>query len=162
MGYSMKKSKWSESIYLPETEFPMKAELSKREPEAIAFWEKHKTYKKLLQSREKQADRFILHDGPPYANGRFHVGHALNKILKDLINKYNLLKGSYVNYVPGWDCHGLPIELAVMKKAEQQKRWFVKISPNDPKSVQGIRTRLHEATGRGPNQTEGFLGPVGS
>ena len=137
MGYSMKKSQWSESIYLPETKFPMKAELSKREPGVIAFWEKHKTYKKLLQSREKQADRFILHDGPPYANGRFHVGHALNKILKDLINKYNLLKGSYVNYVPGWDCHGLPIELAVMKKLSNKK-------DGSSKSPQTIRKACRE------------------
>ncbi len=113
--------KWSKTISLPKSKFPMRAELSKREPSILEFWERHKPYNKLLKTRQNQKERFILHDGPPYANGHFHVGHALNKILKDIINKYNLLKGAYVNYIPGWDCHGLPIELAVIKKLSNKK-----------------------------------------
>ncbi len=125
----MKKStanQWSETIHLPRTEFPMRAELAKRELLIIDFWKRHKPYQKLLQDRENQDQKFILHDGPPYANGRFHVGHALNKILKDMINKYHLLSGAYVNYVPGWDCHGLPIELAVMKRLNNKKDGLVR------------------------------------
>ena len=130
----MKKNKanqWSETIYLPQTEFPMRAELAKREPLIIEFWKRHKPYQKLLQARENQDYKFLLHDGPPYANGRFHVGHALNKILKDMINKHHLLNGAYVHYVPGWDCHGLPIELTVMKRLGNKKDGSAK----DPKKI---------------------------
>ena len=113
--------KWFDTICLPKTRFPMKADLAKREPSILEYWQKSQTYKKILDGRKNNADRFLLHDGPPYANGHFHVGHALNKILKDMINKYHLLQGKYVNYIPGWDCHGLPIELAVIKKLAKQK-----------------------------------------
>ena len=123
--------RWSKTLNLPNTGFPMKAGLASREPSIIEFWQKKQIYGKLLQKRKNSKKRFILHDGPPYANGHFHVGHALNKILKDTINKFQLLQGAYVNYVPGWDCHGLPIELAVIKKLANKKN----NSHKDPKII---------------------------
>nr|WP_230968052.1 isoleucine--tRNA ligase [Nostoc sp. WHI] len=99
----------------------MRANAIKREPEIQKFWEENKIYDRL--SENNPGELFILHDGPPYANGSFHSGHALGKILKDIINRYQLLRGRKIRYVPGWDCHGLPIELKVlqnMKPAERQ------------------------------------------
>jgi isoleucyl-tRNA synthetase len=99
----------------------MRANAVKREPELQKFWEDHKIYETLSQTNP--GELFILHDGPPYANGALHIGHAMNKTLKDIINKFQLLKGRKVRYVPGWDCHGLPIELKVlqaMKPAERE------------------------------------------
>ena len=106
---------YKNTVNLPETAFPMKADLARREPEMLAWWEQHRIYEKL---RALAADRpkFILHDGPPYANGTIHIGHALNKILKDIIVKSRTLDGYDAPYVPGWDCHGLPIEHAVEKE----------------------------------------------
>ena len=117
----MSREKWSKTLNLPNTQFPMKAQLAHREPSIIEFWQKKQIYGKLLQKRRHSPKKFTLHDGPPYANGHFHAGHALNKILKDMINKFQLLQGAYANYVPGWDCHGLPIELAVIKKLANKK-----------------------------------------
>lgn len=102
------------TVNLPSTSFPMKANLSHREPEFIKFWLDNKIYEKALASKSK-SKRYILHDGPPYANGHIHIGHALNKILKDIVVKNKLLEGYYCPFVPGWDCHGLPIELQVTK-----------------------------------------------
>nr|WP_222620514.1 isoleucine--tRNA ligase [Sphaerospermopsis sp. LEGE 00249] len=99
----------------------MRANAIKREPEIQKFWEENNIYSRL--SQENPGEVFILHDGPPYANGQLHIGHALNKILKDIINRYHLLQGRKIRYVAGWDCHGLPIELKVlqnMKSAERQ------------------------------------------
>lgn len=98
----------------------MRANAVKREPELQAFWTEHKIYETLAESNP--GDPFVLHDGPPYANGSLHIGHALNKILKDIINKYHLLKGRKVRYVPGWDCHGLPIELKVLQAMKSSER----------------------------------------
>lgn len=106
---------YSKTINLPAADFPMKANLSQREPEMIKKWEKENIYNKILDSR-KGADLYILHDGPPYANGHIHLGHALNKVLKDMIVKHKTMMGFRSPYVPGWDCHGLPIELNVGKK----------------------------------------------
>jgi isoleucyl-tRNA synthetase len=104
---------YKSTLNLPKTEFPMKANLSKKEPEILKKWKKN--YKKILH-RENIQGKFILHDGPPYANGNIHIGHALNKILKDVIVKYKLLTGKGIHFVPGWDCHGLPIERQVEKE----------------------------------------------
>ncbi len=93
----------------------MKADLPKREPVMLELWEKEKVYEKALE-RRKGKPKFILHDGPPYANGHLHLGHALNKILKDIIVRSKTMAGYYAPYVPGWDCHGLPIELQLMKE----------------------------------------------
>jgi len=108
---------YSDTLYLPKTEFPMRAGLPKKEPEILADWQEMDLYKKL---REDAAGRpkYVLHDGPPYANGNLHIGHALNKILKDIITKSFQMRGYDSNYVPGWDCHGLPIEW----KIEEQYR----------------------------------------
>src|SRR5271169_4654177 len=106
---------YSKTVNLPKTDFPMKAELPKKEPEMLAQWEKEKVYETALE-RRKGAPKFILHDGPPYANGHLHLGHALNKILKDIIVRFKTMAGYYSPYVPGWDCHGLPIELQLMKE----------------------------------------------
>jgi isoleucyl-tRNA synthetase len=112
---------YKDTVNLPKTKFDMRANAGKREPEIQKFWEENKIYDRL--SENNPGELFILHDGPPYANGSLHIGHALNKILKDIINRYQLLRGRKVRYVPGWDCHGLPIELKVlqnMKAAERQ------------------------------------------
>jgi isoleucyl-tRNA synthetase len=105
---------YKQTLNLPATAFPMKADLARREPEMLAWWEEHGTYEKL---RAIAADRpkYILHDGPPYANGAIHIGHAVNKVLKDIIVKARGLDGYDAPYVPGWDCHGLPIEHQVEK-----------------------------------------------
>ena len=105
---------YGKTLHLPETEFPMRGNLPKREPEILQFWEDNKIYQKRLELR-KDAKPFILHDGPPYANGKLHIGHALNKTLKDIIMKYKTMTGHYTRYIPGWDTHGLPIEHAVIK-----------------------------------------------
>ncbi|MGC6484280.1 MAG: isoleucine--tRNA ligase [Candidatus Puniceispirillales bacterium] len=97
------------TVLLPRTEFPMRAGLPKKEPEILAAWQDMDFFSKLRAHREG-CEKFILHDGPPYANGNLHIGHALNKILKDIINRFQSGLGKDANYVPGWDCHGLPIE----------------------------------------------------
>ncbi|MEM9977527.1 MAG: class I tRNA ligase family protein, partial [Cyanobacteria bacterium P01_D01_bin.2] len=98
----------------------MRANAVKREPELQAFWDDSEIYKTL--SQENSGEVFVLHDGPPYANGSLHMGHALNKVLKDIINKYQLLRDRKVRYVPGWDCHGLPIELKVLQTIDRKER----------------------------------------
>nr|VFK37178.1 MAG: Isoleucyl-tRNA synthetase [Candidatus Kentron sp. SD]VFK39686.1 MAG: Isoleucyl-tRNA synthetase [Candidatus Kentron sp. SD] len=108
-------SDYKDSLNLPRTDFPMRANLAKREPSLLAFWQELPLYKRL---REKRAGRprYILHDGPPYANGDIHIGHAVNKVLKDIIVKARGMDGFDAPYVPGWDCHGLPIEHQVEKR----------------------------------------------
>ena len=106
---------YKHTLNLPQTDFPMKANLSQREPAALAHWQAIDLYRK-LREQGRGRPRFILHDGPPYANGEIHIGHAVNKVLKDIIVKSKTLSGFDAPYVPGWDCHGLPIELMVEKK----------------------------------------------
>ncbi len=103
------KKDYSPSLYLPVTAFPMRAGLPQKEPEILARWEEIGLYKKLRETSKNRA-KFVLHDGPPYANGNIHIGHALNKILKDVVTRSQQMTGKDSNYVPGWDCHGLPIE----------------------------------------------------
>ncbi len=105
-------SQYKNTLNLPDTPFPMRGNLAKREPAMLARWEKMGLYQQIRQARAGR-DQFILHDGPPYANGNIHIGHAVNKILKDVIVKSRTLDGLDAPYVPGWDCHGLPIELKV-------------------------------------------------
>nr|MBO6294957.1 isoleucine--tRNA ligase [Schwartzia sp. (in: firmicutes)] len=111
---------YKSTLHLPVTAFPMRAGLAKKEPETIKFWEDNKIYQKMLDSN-KDKQSFMFHDGPPYANGAIHIGHALNKSLKDFIVKYKSMRGYYVPYVPGWDTHGLPIELKVLKDENLNK-----------------------------------------
>lgn len=106
---------YKDTLNLPKTIFPMKANLVQREPQILEKWEKEKLYEKILKAREN-APVFSFHDGPPYANGHIHLGHALNKILKDILVRSRLFFGKKVYFKPGWDCHGLPIELAVEKE----------------------------------------------
>ncbi|NIP73111.1 MAG: isoleucine--tRNA ligase [Gammaproteobacteria bacterium] len=108
-------AEYKDTLNLPKTAFPMKANLAQREPETLKRWEEMDIYARLRRERSG-APKFILHDGPPYANGEIHIGHAVNKILKDIIVKSRGLSGFDAPYVPGWDCHGLPIELNVEKK----------------------------------------------
>ena len=100
---------YQETLNLPQTPFPMKGELNRREPEILAEWQEKGLYDRLMEQNRGRTS-FILHDGPPYANGHIHIGHALNKILKDIIVKARSMAGFYAPYIPGWDCHGLPIE----------------------------------------------------
>src|SRR5271170_5246664 len=106
---------YKNTLLLPKTDFPMRAELPKREPAFLAKWREEKIYDQILAARKGQ-EPFILHDGPPFANGDAHMGHALNMVLKDIVLKYQNMSGHYAPFVPGWDCHGLPIEHKVMKE----------------------------------------------
>ncbi|HPP86430.1 MAG TPA: isoleucine--tRNA ligase, partial [bacterium] len=105
---------YSKTVNLPKTDFPMRANLNTRELEIIKYWDEINLYQKLID-KNKNNNPYILHDGPPYANGNIHIGHALNKILKDIIVKYKCMRGFYTPFVPGWDCHGMPIEHKVIE-----------------------------------------------
>src|SRR3989338_5539565 len=106
---------YKSTLNLPKTDFPMKADLPKREPVIFERWEKDDIYG-AIRRKYKGAPKYILHDGPPYSNGDIHIGHALNKILKDIIIKYKTMRGHDAPYVPGWDCHGLPVEHQLFKE----------------------------------------------
>ncbi|HEV7245726.1 MAG TPA: isoleucine--tRNA ligase [Shinella sp.] len=110
---------YSPTLYLPQTDFPMRAGLPTKEPETVARWQQMGLYKKLRASAAGR-EKFVLHDGPPYANGNIHIGHALNKILKDVITRSFQMRGFDSNYVPGWDCHGLPIEWKIEEKYREK------------------------------------------
>lgn len=112
---------YKNTIFLPDTAFPMRGNLPEREPEILARWQKN-NLNDSLQKAHADKEPFLLHDGPPYANGNIHIGHALNKILKDVVNKSYRMQGRHVNYVPGWDCHGLPIEWKIEEKYRKQKQ----------------------------------------
>ena len=119
MTETAEKTDYSSTLYLPQTDFPMRAGLPQKEPETVARWQKMELYKKLRASAAGR-EKFVLHDGPPYANGNIHIGHALNKILKDVINRSFQMRGFDANYVPGWDCHGLPIEWKIEEKYREK------------------------------------------
>jgi isoleucyl-tRNA synthetase len=111
---------YSNTVSLPETSFSQRAMAVTREPELQQFWKEQRVYEELASTNPGES--FVLHDGPPYANGDLHIGHALNKILKDIINKYQLVQGRKARFVPGWDCHGLPIELKVLQSMSSSER----------------------------------------
>ncbi|UXS28549.1 isoleucine--tRNA ligase [Staphylococcus delphini] len=111
---------YKDTLLMPKTKFPMRGGLPTKEPQIQQEWKEKDLYRKMLEKNEGQPS-FILHDGPPYANGSLHMGHALNKILKDFINRYKTMQGFYTPYVPGWDTHGLPIEQALTKKGVKRK-----------------------------------------
>lgn len=116
---------YKDTLNLPHTNFPMRANLAQREPAVLARWEREDIYSALRAARDGKP-KYVLHDGPPYANGQIHLGHAVNKVVKDIICKVQLMEGKDVPYVPGWDCHGLPIEAKVEKK---HGRAGVKVEP---------------------------------
>src|SRR6202171_4059374 len=111
---------YSETLFLPKTDFPMRAGLPQKEPEILKHWEKLGLYARLRESAHGRPKR-VLHDGPPYANGNIHIGHALNKILKDVVTRSQQMLGFDSNYVPGWDCHGLPIEWKIEEENYRAK-----------------------------------------
>ena len=117
---------YKDTLNLPQTDFPMKANLAVREPEILAKWEQNGLYA-AMEALGESRPRYVLHDGPPYANGHIHIGHALNKILKDIILKGKRMEGFHAPYVPGWDCHGLPIELQVEKNLGSKKHEVSKL-----------------------------------
>ena len=146
---------WKDTLNLPRTSFPMKASLQTIEPQAIARWDEMGLYER-IRERRAGAPRFILHDGPPYANGRIHIGTALNKILKDFVVKARTMAGFDAPYVPGWDCHGLPIELKVDRELGRKKRGM---------SIADFRRRCQKYAEKYVGlQREGFkrLGVVGA
>ena len=149
---------YKSTIFLPKTDFPMRASLPKREPDILAQWESIDLESRLRESRAGK-EKFILHDGPPYANGHLHMGHALNKILKDVINRSQQMLGKDANYVPGWDCHGLPIEWMI----EEQYR--AKGQDKDAVPINEFRAKCRSfAEGWVKVQTEEFkrLGITGN
>lgn len=116
-----KSIKWKDTLNLPQTQFPMKAQLNRKEPEILKKWSDNELYEKILK---KKADlpMYVFHDGPPYANGNIHIGTALNKVLKDFVIKTKTMEGFLVHYIPGWDCHGLPIEIKVDQNLGGKKK----------------------------------------
>jgi len=113
---------YKDTLLLPKTTFAMRGNLPQNEPKKYKEWSEKKIYQKMKDNRKDAKETFVLHDGPPYANGHIHIGHALNKILKDIIVKFNYFQGKSVRYVPGWDCHGLPIEQQIEKKLGKEKK----------------------------------------
>ena len=112
---------YSKTVFLPKTSFSMKGDLAKKEPGILDSWYQMDLYGKMLEKRRSNKP-YVLHDGPPYANGHIHIGHVLNKALKDIAVKSHAMLGHYTPYVPGWDCHGLPIEQALLKEMKMGKR----------------------------------------
>src|SRR4029078_13620682 len=137
---------YKDTLNLPKTDFPMKAGLTTREPEILERWQREGLYQRIQQARSG-AELFVLHDGPPFAKGDVHMGTALNKILKDLVVKSKTMLGYRAPYVPGWDCHGLPIEFRVVKettgrtpvqvrqKSEEYARKYIDIQRNSFKRL---------------------------
>jgi isoleucyl-tRNA synthetase len=124
------KRDWRETLLLPKTDFPMKAGLPKREPEILARWQDIGLYEKLRKAGDAR-EKYVLHDGPPYANGHIHIGHALNKILKDVVVRSRQMTGFDADYVPGWDCHGLPIEWKIEEKYRKEKKDKAQVPVNE-------------------------------
>ncbi len=120
MSETESKRDYRDTVFLPKTDFPMKAGLPQKEPGILARWQEEQVYRQLREARAGR-EKFILHDGPPYANGDIHIGHALNKVLKDAVVRTQTLLGKDAPYVPGWDCHGLPIEWKVEEKYRKRK-----------------------------------------
>ncbi len=118
------------TVFLPKTDFPMRGNLPRQEPKWLEQWERDGLYRKLRAAR-KGAPKFVLHDGPPYANGNIHIGHAVNKILKDVVVRAKSMQGFDAPYVPGWDCHGLPIELKVEEKFKKKKRKMADVGDSE-------------------------------
>ena len=112
---------YKSSVFLPKTDFPMRGGLPKKEPELLKRWADMKLWDR-LRTESTGRPKFVLHDGPPYANGNLHIGHALNKILKDLVSRTQQMLGKDSHYVPGWDCHGLPIEWKIEEQYRAKKQ----------------------------------------
>ena len=131
---------YKETLNLPHTDFPMKADLPQREPEMLKRWEAMDLYGR-IRRKAGARPRFILHDGPPYANGHIHLGHALNKILKDIIIKSRQMTGFTAPTCPGWDCHGLPIEHQVDKELKAKRA--EPVPGGGPQALPGLCRAVH-------------------
>src|SRR5213592_3823721 len=121
---------YSATLFLPQTDFPMRAGLPQKEPEILARWQRLGMYRRLREAGKGRA-KFVLHDGPPYANGNIHMGTALNKILKDMVTRSQQMLGFDSNYVPGWDCHGLPIEWKIEEQFRAKGRRKDEVSKDE-------------------------------
>ena len=124
------KPDYRDTVFLPKTDFPMKAGLAQKEPAILARWASDQLYRQLREARAGRK-RFLLHDGPPYANGDIHMGHAMNKIQKDIVVRSQSLLGKDAPYVPGWDCHGLPIEWKVEEQYRKKKQDKDQVPPRE-------------------------------
>ena len=136
---------YKDTLNLPRTEFPMKANLAVREPEMLKAWEEADLYNQIQKSRGGR-ELFVLHDGPPFANGDVHMGTALNKVLKDFVVKSQTMLGKRAPYVPGWDCHGLPIEYKVVRNRASFLRW---------KSGKGVKRLRENSSTSSANNSSG-------
>src|SRR6187549_1711828 len=133
---------YRETVFLPDTPFPMRGGLPQKEPEILSRWEEQGLYNAMRAERQRAgAPLFVLHDGPPYANGAIHIGHALNKILKDFVVRSRFALGYDVDYVPGWDCHGLPIEWKIEEEFRSKGRNKDEVPPSE------FRARCREYAG---------------
>ena len=159
---------YKKTLNLPDTKFPMRGDLAKREPQMLKSWQERRFYERIRKARRGR-ERFVLHDGPPYANGDIHIGHAVNKILKDIIVKSRTLGGFDAPYVPGWDCHGMPIEVQIEKEHGKnlptKDRWGQKLEVlGSPKNLFGLEQFAIRSAGpngrfEGPNYTRGAWQP---
>jgi isoleucyl-tRNA synthetase len=145
---------YKSTLNLPRTDFPMKADLPRREPETLARWKEMRLYEQIVESRRGRA-RFTLHDGPPYANGNIHMGTTLNKVLKDIVVRSRAQAGFLCEYVPGWDCHGLPIELAVEKELGSRRK---DLSPAEVRRACRAYAEKYVGVQRAEFQRLGILG----
>ena len=136
---------YKETLNLPRTDFPMKADLPRREPLFLKRWAEMDLYGQ-IRAQSQGRPKFVLHDGPPYANGHIHLGHALNKILKDIIVKSRQMTGYDSPYVPGWDCHGLPIEHQVDKELKAKRR--EPVQGGDSPALPGLCRKVHRHPAR--------------
>ncbi|MGA7268259.1 MAG: class I tRNA ligase family protein, partial [Aestuariivirga sp.] len=125
-----KTDRYRETVFLPRTDFSMKAGLPQKEPELLKRWEELGLYRR-LREQSRGRPKYVLHDGPPYANGHLHIGHALNKILKDIVTRSRQMQGFDSNYVPGWDCHGLPIEWKIEEQYREKGKNKDEVPIND-------------------------------
>src|SRR5438270_6866624 len=141
---------YKDTLSLPRTDFPMKANLATREPELLKKWDEAQLYQQVQKARQGR-ELFVLHDGPPFANGDVHMGTALNKILKDLVVKSQTMLGKRAPYVPGWDCHGLPIEYKVVKESRG-------LSPLEVRKRSEVFARKYVAIQRDQFKRLGILG----
>ena len=139
------KADYKSTLNLPKTDFPMKADLVKNEPGRLAKWKASDLYAR-VQLAHADDPAFILHDGPPFANGDIHIGHVINKTLKDVVLKYKTMAGHRAPYVPGWDCHGLPIEHKIQE--EIGPKWRELPQGRDPQALLRLRTELRGQTRR--------------
>src|SRR5437016_2316685 len=130
------KKNYKQTLNLPQTAFAMEAKLVQNEPKRLAAWEEGRLYEKIQTARANSPKgRWVLHDGPPFANGDIHIGHVINKVLKDVIVRFRTMQGYQTPYVPGWDCHGLPIEHKIQQELGPKLREMSKVE---------VRQRCHD------------------